>query len=184
MSSLALAHLFSATLAVPYSRGVAMTPSPPSSNRACDFPAHGFPMLFTPRHAPSSSRGPWGVCKVHVAHRDRGKIKGAIYGSPRDARGKSPISRRKRCSHISGIDLGTHCGPRALMEFAYLAVLNQYISLNLSWLLSPSGFQRGGRAFHAIAVTFTLSNSWRGTRLMPDQGARIPGTVYLIPLGW
>lgn len=51
LSSLALAHLFSATLAVPYSRGIAMTPSPPSSNRACDFPAHGFPMCFTARHA-------------------------------------------------------------------------------------------------------------------------------------
>jgi len=25
---------------------------PPSSNRACSFPAHGFPMFFTPRHAP------------------------------------------------------------------------------------------------------------------------------------
>ena len=28
---------------------------PPSSNRACSFPAHGFPMFFTSRHAPSSS---------------------------------------------------------------------------------------------------------------------------------
>jgi len=28
---------------------------PPSSKRACDFPAHGFPMFFMPRHAPSSS---------------------------------------------------------------------------------------------------------------------------------
>ncbi|EIC23745.1 hypothetical protein Thi970DRAFT_00250 [Thiorhodovibrio frisius] len=63
--------------------------------------------------------------------------------------------------------------PRALMEFAYLAVLNQYISLSLSWLLSPSGFQRGGRAFHAITVDFTLRNSWCGTRLMPDQGGLI-----------
>jgi len=38
-------------------------------------------------------------------------IKGAIYGPPRDARGKSLISRRKRCSHISGIDSGMRVIP-------------------------------------------------------------------------
>ncbi len=85
-----------------------------------------------------------------------------LYGPPRDARGKSPISRRKRCGHISGIVSGIMImiDPRALMEFAYLAVLNQALSLSASWLWPLPGFQQGGRAFHAITVNFTLSNSW------------------------
>ena len=34
---------------------------PPSSNRACGFPAHGFPMFFMPRHALSASPQRWEV---------------------------------------------------------------------------------------------------------------------------
>lgn len=49
--------------------------------------------------------------------------------------------------------------PRALMDFAYLAVLHQALSLSASWLWPLPGFRRGGRAFHAITVNLTLSNS-------------------------
>ncbi len=42
-----------------------MSPCPPSSNRACSFPAPGFPMFFTVRHALSSSlllSAPYIIC--------------------------------------------------------------------------------------------------------------------------
>ena len=51
--------------------------------------------------------------------------------------------------------------PDALMDFAYLAVPNQALSLTVSWLWPLPGFQQGGRTCHAIAVNFALSNSWR-----------------------
>ena len=44
---------------------------PPSSNRACGSPAHGFPMFFMPRHAPSASPPPQEPCTAHSARRDQ-----------------------------------------------------------------------------------------------------------------
>ena len=43
---------------------------PPSSNRACSFPAHGFPMFFMPRHAPSASPRLWEFWLAHSAGTD------------------------------------------------------------------------------------------------------------------
>jgi hypothetical protein len=40
--------------------------SPPSSNRACGFPAHGFPMFFIARHAPSSRLLLSALCTNHT----------------------------------------------------------------------------------------------------------------------
>ena len=48
----------------------AMT-SAPSSNRACSFPAHGFPMFFMPRHAPSASLLLWEPYITRSAHTDQ-----------------------------------------------------------------------------------------------------------------
>ena len=49
----------------------------PSSNRACGFPAHGFPMPFTSRHAQTSSQLLLALCKAHTPHttrRNRSKL--------------------------------------------------------------------------------------------------------------
>jgi hypothetical protein len=43
--------------------------SPPSSNRACDFPAHGFSMFFTVNHALLSSQLSSAPCKTHTSAR-------------------------------------------------------------------------------------------------------------------
>jgi len=49
------------------SRALAVLASPPSSNRACGFPAHGFPMFFTARHAHSSSLLLSALCRAHTS---------------------------------------------------------------------------------------------------------------------
>ena len=47
-------------------------------NPACGFPAHGFPMFFTARHAPSSNLLSRGPCRVHTFRTDPGGETGYI----------------------------------------------------------------------------------------------------------
>jgi hypothetical protein len=51
------------------SRVVDPDASPPSSNRACGFPAHGFPMFFTAGHALSSNLLTLAPCTIHTYRR-------------------------------------------------------------------------------------------------------------------